>query len=80
MATDRWIQDATTPEKRGSLHRMLGINEDMKIPKSLLREIMRAEIGDTIRNPTTVGNRLIKVTKLLKQRANLALTFKSFKR
>jgi len=75
MARD-WVTKVAAEIKKGALHRQLGIPEGVKIPVSLLEKIDRAEIGSTITNPTKVGKKRIKVTRLLKRRAVLALTFK----
>ncbi len=69
-----WIQRAI--KKPGALSRQLGIPVEKNIPKKLLLKIKRAKVGTTIRNPTKVGKRRIKVTRLLKRRAVLALTLK----
>lgn len=74
-----WIQQAFGKNK-GALHRQLRIPENKKIPVTLLEEIMDAEIGETIINPTKTGKRKIKVTKLLKQRANPVLTVRRLKK
>ena len=71
----KWIQKAGI--KKGALSRQLEIPEEENIPTTLLNAIRYAEIGDTIQNPTTSGKRTIKVTRLLKRRAVLALTLKS---
>ena len=59
--------------KKGALKRQLGISASKRVPKTLLMEIMRSRVGETIRNPTETGERRIKVTGLLKRRANVAL-------
>jgi hypothetical protein len=61
--------------KEGSLRRQLGFKKDnnKKIPLTLLRNIMKKEIGDTI----NYNNKNIKITELLKKRTNLAITFKT---
>jgi hypothetical protein len=63
-----WAQKAFKPSKRGRLHKQLGISEDEQIPKSLLKRVIDAEIGSSIKNPTKTGRKRIKVTRLLKQR------------
>jgi len=73
---ERWIQKL----KKGALHRQLGIPEDVKIPQALLDAIMRAEIGETITNPTDVGKKKIKVTRLLKRRVQTAMTLKKLRK
>ena len=62
--------------KRGALSRQLGIPEKENIPFTLLEKSRRTKIGKRIRNPTKTGKRLIRVTRLLKKRAVLALTLK----
>ena len=62
--------------KRGALSRQLGIPEEKNIPVTLLEKIRKTEIGKRIRNPTETGKRLIRVTRLLKKRAVMALTLK----
>lgn len=70
---EKWMSRALG-KKRGALRRQLQMPKDKRIPKTLLEEIVDADIGDTIRNPTKIGEQRIKVTKLLKQRAVPALT------
>jgi hypothetical protein len=62
--------------KKGALSRQLGIPEKMDIPMTLLRTIVRAKAGDTITNPTRIGRRRIKVTRLLERRAIFAIMLK----
>jgi len=69
-----WIQHAI--RKEGALSRQLDIPVEEDIPVTLLRKIVNTPIGKTIRNPTSKGKRRIKVTRLLKKRAVLALTLK----
>ena len=64
--------------KKGALHRQLGIPQKVKIPITLLRKIKKAKIGSKIKNPTKVGKKVIKVTRLLKQRAVCAFTLRGF--
>ena len=61
--------------KEGSLRKQLGYKKDnnKKIPLTLLRNIMKKEIGDTIIH----NDKNIKITELLKKRANLAIIFKT---
>lgn len=68
-----WIRTAVQPHERGALHKQLGIAQDERIPKTLLKTIVKAKAGDTIRNPTSVGRRRYKVTRLMEQRAQFAL-------
>mgnify|MGYP000244578828 CR=1 FL=1 len=73
-----WIQRAI--KHRGALHRQLKIPPRKKIPVKLLKAIVRAKAGQTIRNPTKVGKRRIKVTRLLERRAILALTLRKLRK
>ncbi|MBU1252189.1 MAG: hypothetical protein KJ905_03055 [Nanoarchaeota archaeon] len=73
----KWIQKLRL--KKGILHKQLGISQDRKIPISLLNKIISAESGDIITNPTKLGNRKIKVTRVLEKRANLAKNLKNIK-
>lgn len=73
MRTRKWIQKVVEPHERGALHRQLGIPIRERIPKTLLKKIQSAKKGERIRNPTSVGKRIIPVTTLLKQRVNFAL-------
>jgi len=69
-----WIQHAI--RKEGALSRQLDIPVEEDIPTTLLKKIVNTPIGRTIRNPTKKGKKRIKVTRLLKKRAVLALTLK----
>lgn len=73
-----WIQKAI--KKPGALSRQLGIPVQKNIPISLLKKIRSAKVGSTITNPTKTGKRRIKVTRLLKKRAVLALTLKRLRK
>ena len=73
-----WIQSAI--KQKGALSRQLGIPIEKNIPISLLEKIRNAKIGSTITNPTKTGKRRIKVTRLLKKRAVLALTLKRLRK
>jgi len=64
----------------GSLSRQLNIPKKENIPITLLNRIIKARAGETIRNPTNIGKRRIKVTRLLERRAILAKTLKKLKR
>ena len=74
----RWIQKAV--HKPGKLHSDLGISKEKKIPMALLNKIVGAKAGDTITNPTSVGNKKIKVTRKVEQRAILARNLKRIKK
>ena len=75
-----WIQSAIRKGRKGALSRQLGIPEEDNIPVTLLKAIKYADIGEMVHNPTTKGKRWIKTTRLLKRRANLALTLKGMKK
>ena len=68
-----WIKEVVKPEERGRFHAQLGISPKERIPKTLTQKIVSSKIGSTIQNPTKSGKRKIKVTRLMKQRANFAL-------
>ena len=76
----KWIQSALSKHKPGSLSHQLQIPVKENIPFTLLEKIKTTPIGKIIINPTKSGKRRIKVTKLLKQRAVLALNLKRIKR
>ena len=75
---DKWIQKINL--KKGTLHRQLGIPLDKKIPISLLNKIVSAKSGDMITNPTSLGKKKIKVTRVLERRAILARNLKNISR
>jgi len=72
---NKWIQKVHL--KKGVLHRQLGISPDKKIPLNLLNKVISAKAGETITNPTSLGRKRIKVTRLLEQRAILARNLKN---
>lgn len=74
----KWIQK--TGLKKGALSKQLGIPEKDNIPITLLDKIVSAKAGQTITNPTSVGRRRIKVTRLLERRSILARNLKRIKR
>jgi hypothetical protein len=74
----KWIQDIIDKKKRGALHEELGIPIGEKIPKTLLQKIDRTKIGQRITNPTHEGKKELKVTKLLKERAEFATRLGGF--
>lgn len=73
-----WMQRALR-RKPGALHRQLGIQQDTKIPKTLLTTIQDADTGDIIKNPTKVGKPRYRVTTLMQRRVNPALTARRFR-
>jgi hypothetical protein len=67
--------------KEGTLSQSLGIKPEDDIPNNLLRAIIEAKIPDgeesvEIRNPSFVGDMMIRVTKLMKKKASFAHTAK----
>lgn len=66
--------------KKGALSRQLGIPEKKNIPEKLLNKIIAAKSGQTIRNPSRIGKRKIKITKLIERRSILARNLKHLKR
>lgn len=73
--TRYWIQKAKL--KKGTLSRQLDIPIEKNIPITLLNKIIQAKAGDTITNPTKMGKRRIKVTRLLERRAIMARNLKA---
>lgn len=69
-----WMQKAV--KKKGALRSALGIKEGEKIPKSLLQQIAKAEVGTKV----SYGGKSITVTAQLKKRAVLAITFSKAKK
>jgi len=80
MAEKKWIKTTLRKHKPGSLSRQLNIPVKDNIPFTLLEKIRQTQIGTTITNPTKSGKRRIKVTKLLKQRAVMALNLKRIRK
>ena len=74
----RWIQRAV--HRPGKLHSDLGIPKDQKIPMQLLNTIIKSKAGQTIKNPTSKGNKKIKITRKIEQRAILARNLKKLKK
>ena len=74
----KWISKVHM--KKGALSRQLGIPLEKNIPFSLLNKIISAKSGDIITNPTSIGKRKIKVTRLLEERAILARNLKRMKK
>ena len=74
--TNNFIQEAVNQKKKGATHRMLGVPAGETIPFTFLEAIRTTPIGMRVKNPTKVGHRSVKVTRLLKARAVLALNLK----
>jgi len=70
----KWIQK--TGMKKGALHNQLGISKEKDIPITLLNKIISAKVGDVIANSPKSSKKRIRVTSLLKKRANLARNLK----
>jgi len=70
---DKWAREAFDPRKKGALSRQLGVPEKENIPITLKEKIVATPIGKRVHNPTQTGKRVVKVTRLLKQRTNAAL-------
>ena len=75
-----WIQKVVTPKSRGLLHRQLKISLSRKIPKNLLVKIKRAKVNSYVRRRVNNQEFPLKVTRLLKRRAVLALNLERMKR
>ena len=71
---EKWIQDVDA--KPGALHEPLEVPKGQEIPKTLEERIVDAPLGSTVKNPTGVGKRRVKVTRKLKARANFALNIR----
>lgn len=68
-----WMSEAFKNAGKGTFHRQLGISPSEKIPLTFLQAIVDTKIGVIAHNPTQVGNKMIKVTTLVKKRANALL-------
>ena len=71
--SEQWMQEAFKKHTEGSLHRQLGVPKNENLPISFLAKIVLTEINKTIKNPTKIGKKEVKVTRLLKRRAVAAL-------
>jgi hypothetical protein len=78
MAKNIFLAEALG-SKPGALHHQLGIPKEKRIPTTLLKEIMTAEPGKVIKNPTRTGKKRYRVTPLLRKRANPVLTARRFR-
>lgn len=74
-----FIQDVVEHEKKahhiGMTHKLLGVPRayNLSHAETLLTDIVNTDIGNIVKNPLVIGKRSYKVTKKLKQHANLAL-------
>jgi hypothetical protein len=73
-----WIQKTGIKKHKGALRKQLAIPAGKTIPGSLLNKIVFAKAGQTITNPTSIGKKKIKVTRLVERRAILAKKLKGF--
>ncbi len=73
---NRFIQKAIKPTNKGKLRKQLLIPKRKLIPVTLLDKIIDAKPGQTIKNPTLIGKKRIKVTRKLERRAILARNLK----
>lgn len=74
MTRKRFIRKAI--RRPGGLRRQLRIPKDRTIPFGLLDAVIKANPGETIKNPTKTGARTINVTRLMERRAILARNLK----
>jgi hypothetical protein len=72
MKSKKWIQGALKQHHKGALHKQLGISVDEEIPIHILEHIKMLSVGDYI----SYKGKTNKITKLLKQRANLSLNLR----
>jgi hypothetical protein len=74
IMAEKWMQKAFKHSKEhpGLFHKQLGIYSG-KIPVMFLRKIVATEIGHNCHNPTKTGHKIVKVTRLMKERANALL-------
>jgi hypothetical protein len=70
---NKWMQRAFQNAGSGLLHKMLGVPVKEKIPLMFLQAVVDTEIGKFAHNPTQVGSKMVKVTVLMKRRANALL-------
>lgn len=71
--TNMWMQDAFKRAGKGVFHRQLGVPTSEKIPMTFLQAIVDTKIGMYAHNPTSTGHKMVKVTALMKKRANALL-------
>lgn len=72
---NKWIQKVKP--KKGVLSKQLGIPQEKKIPMVLLNKIINSKPSDVIINPSSVGKKKIKVTRVLERRSILARNLKN---
>jgi hypothetical protein len=64
-----------TEIKKGAMRKQLGIPAGKHVPKTLVRKITKADVGEIIKNPTSIGKTNITVTEKLKKRAYFLESF-----
>ncbi len=67
---DRFPAKMFKTHQPGSTHRMFGVPKGVKLPRTFLQEVVDTPIGKVAHNPTQIGKKTIKVTRLAKFRAN----------
>lgn len=72
------IGKSKIPIKKGALRKQLRVPENEKIDDSLLRRIIKGKAGGELHNPYTKSK--VKITPLLKRRANLAKTLRKLRK
>ena len=70
---NKWMQKAFQNAGKGLLHKMLGVSPTEKIPLTYLQAVVDTEVGRFAHNPTDTGSKMVKVTLLMKRRANALL-------
>jgi hypothetical protein len=68
-----WMKRAFKNAGKGLFHKQLGIPKSEKIPMTWLQVIVNTPLEKVAHNPTKVGDKTIKVTHLVKYRANALL-------
>jgi hypothetical protein len=64
-----------TEIKKGAFRKQLGIPVGKKVPKTFVKSITKAEVGDVVSNPTSVGKPFVTVTEKMKKRAYFVESF-----
>lgn len=77
---NKWMQEAMEDHTKGALHRQLGIPPGARIPTGFLDAIVHDGVGETIHNPTNIGDRTVHVTSLLFHRSLAALNMRKSRR
>lgn len=73
---NKWLQQAFKEHTKDAMHRMLKTPKSETLSFTFLQTIVDTPIGKVAYNPTQIGIPKIKVTRLVKARANLALNAK----